>query len=540
MKEDQQQLTFEKGITNVPSDILCSDNALAESVGMIYDNGEHKVIQKPEGIIDNMEGTLLFIHKFNDDERYVYRTRRNLSVDQYVYSLKWRTKNDSTANTVWDDYSNDPEVQISSIGKTLIVKTSETLRYFIWKSNEYMAVHELPDLEVEFWLKGGAVEVDLPDNVEGYDENTYPYTVQAVLHTNGILSNDDFQLPHIDNGKQEEYNNLVNALYSKNKNQVSAAKGFCLPFMARAAFRLYDGTYYKITNPVALFPSVTRNSYARYFWSGETMRLYTVYSELCCKVTGISSDYSDIISGVEIFVSKGVDIYDTLKDQPVRYAWDGDTPEMIFDGVYHTVNEPLSKYRRANASHQHLDADDWADPQPTSFRNLYFSSETILAEKTEQEIITDMKETSVFYNVCSLGTDGYEGSLTEKMESHVLENTTEQTQLGDDDYFSRSRMEPQMIYTYNMRLNLMGVRRTLFEGYDYFMPYDHNKGKQYIYDFYVTIRTDEGDKTVHHQSKDTKQKQGLYFFYPDSRATKVMIFRGSVCVCDQKLEEHKD
>ena len=55
MNEKQQQLTFDKGITNVPSDILCSDNALEESVGMIYDNGEHRVIQKPHT-------TLLPIH----------------------------------------------------------------------------------------------------------------------------------------------------------------------------------------------------------------------------------------------------------------------------------------------------------------------------------------------------------------------------------------------------------------------------------------------------------------------------------------------
>mgnify|MGYP006988868531 CR=1 FL=1 len=93
-----------------------------------------------------------------------------------------------------------------------------------------------------------------------------------------------------------------------------------------------------------------------------------------------------------------------------------------------------------------------------------------------------------------------------------------------------------MIYAYNMRLNLAGVRRTLFEGFDNFMAYDNDTTS--VYDFYVTIRTDEGEKIVHHQSGSTCQKQGFYFFYPDSRASHVTIFKGNVCICDEDLKEH--
>ena len=47
----QQQLLFDKGITYVPSDVLCSDNALSECVGMTYENGEMKPIQKAKEFI---------------------------------------------------------------------------------------------------------------------------------------------------------------------------------------------------------------------------------------------------------------------------------------------------------------------------------------------------------------------------------------------------------------------------------------------------------------------------------------------------------
>ena len=78
MNEKQQQLTFDKGITNVPSDALCSDNALEESLGMIYDDGEHRVIQKPvEASLDGLtlyEGeTLLYVHTYNGVTRMIIK-----------------------------------------------------------------------------------------------------------------------------------------------------------------------------------------------------------------------------------------------------------------------------------------------------------------------------------------------------------------------------------------------------------------------------------------------------------------------------------
>ena len=83
MTEKQQQLLFDKGITNVPSDVLCSDNTLAESVGMVYDNGEHRVIQKPAGYQPGASITingvtiaceLIIIHRHNGVLRHILRT----------------------------------------------------------------------------------------------------------------------------------------------------------------------------------------------------------------------------------------------------------------------------------------------------------------------------------------------------------------------------------------------------------------------------------------------------------------------------------
>ena len=41
MNEKQQQLTFDKGMTNIPSDAICSDNELEECLNLYYADGEH-------------------------------------------------------------------------------------------------------------------------------------------------------------------------------------------------------------------------------------------------------------------------------------------------------------------------------------------------------------------------------------------------------------------------------------------------------------------------------------------------------------------
>ena len=45
-------LSFSKGMTNIPSDMISEDGELMESVGFVYRNGEMVPIQKPVCIVD--------------------------------------------------------------------------------------------------------------------------------------------------------------------------------------------------------------------------------------------------------------------------------------------------------------------------------------------------------------------------------------------------------------------------------------------------------------------------------------------------------
>jgi hypothetical protein len=57
------------------------------------------------------------------------------------------------------------------------------------------------------------------------------------------------------------------------------------------------------------------------------------------------------------------------------------------------------------------------------------------------------------------------------------------------------------------------------------MPLDSESSSYYTFD--VTIKTDSGEVTVRLANDYTEQKQGIYFYYPDSRASHVKIYKGS-------------
>ena len=135
MNEKQQQLTFEKGITNVPSDALCSDNTLEESLGMIYEDGEHRVIQRPVVKMTTSSNVydVLYIHNYNDKKRYIVSVFRQAPTAGTY--LGWGVVNQGVlepsgnfgiATPNYNDFS------ITSVGKTLIVADSNGMHYFLW------------------------------------------------------------------------------------------------------------------------------------------------------------------------------------------------------------------------------------------------------------------------------------------------------------------------------------------------------------------------------------------------------------------------
>jgi hypothetical protein len=254
-------------------------------------------------------------------------------------------------------------------------------------------------------------------------------------------------------------------------------------------------------------------------WSGtgasDSYSLRTYYGHLFVSQIQGYEDFTDIIKDVVIFASEGIEIYDTLSDQETADI-SGDVTDFNYVAS-NSIGSDVSEYKEYN-----------------DFANGIH----VLKYRDKMDIINELKSTSRFYKICSLGLAPVENiDLATKIETHTLENIVNQTRIEDDDYFSRSTLYPSFLYSYNSRLNIANVSRGFFEGYGNFMPFD-DAVNIYNYTFYVRIKLDDGRAIWISHSEETKQKQGCYFFYPDSRADHVVIYKGSTCVLDQNLEEH--
>ena len=360
MNTKQQQLIFDKGLTNVPSDAICGDTALEVSEGIIYDGYGNRAIQRRAVLDEQAAKRMVFVHRVPggvknylsvDGSGNVYYSQRTSteSVHEFeVWGNENRTARPTTASSVYlqvnknieapinqsygssgvgglviqstnvqgsitvaftyigasgatytgtetgesvqsgsivvltrtgsADLSNTvhsfgelvetamggvlqiayltvdtdiTERQIQSIGKTIIFATSSGLVYAIWNGGGYSVYDHIPEPKIEFIMRGdnpytlnSSYKVGNSENVSGLVD----------LGKNAALASPNYE-------KQEEYNNVVLGLYAKNVKAIKEKKGFCEPFMARAALRMYDGSYAYISQPVPLFPSVTKSTW---------------------------------------------------------------------------------------------------------------------------------------------------------------------------------------------------------------------------------------------------------------------------------------
>ncbi len=508
----EQQLTFELGITNVPSDATCDDNTLEACVGLTYADGEHRVIQKP-----SWEFTLSSGHRL----MYVHHTpsgheNKITYYDSGVYS-----------NETTKLMSSSTVVKVESNGRTLIVLDGSGLHYFLWKQNSdstwsYSTLNQLPPIDIEFSLQSfgyPCVSQYTPFQTEHTDE----LIVYSRRETEGIVDVRSTRSIGVMTGKQEDYNNMMIGMYAENKKKIAEKKGFCLPFFARAALEMYDGSYSHISNPVLLLPTCTSNSWAAYCdLSYTSVRPYegqlflnTMGLRLRYKLNNDYSAYSDLVRNVVIFVSRGIEIYDLITDQPDSLTPAKDNFKVILNGIF-SQNSPSSTYQ--DSFHQNELVSKTEDG--TDCISAVYDSP--LKKRQKSEIDEDISNASVFYKLCKIGLSPttIHQSTTGLFASTVLPNLEEQEQLKIDDYYSNSQLIPSTIGTYNSRLILANLQRGIFDGYHFFTPYA--AGDRTTHYFKVEIDTESGTKTAYH-TVESDTNQMLWFYYPDPRAKRAWV-----------------
>lgn len=518
MKAKHQQLIFDKGITFVPSNAVCSDNALSEERGMIYEEGEHKVIQHPVKILEDVSAlsNLVHVHTYNNEKRYIYVAQRLVEGEEgpqddvIIPVLVWGEIQNGEMTLEGDLISSQVDVdkiKVTTVGKALIVSYEDGLHYYLWKENTYKSLGQnIPMQKMTFTMQ----------NTAGaglrYDEITNS------LKCDGIF-NAATRPTTVKGDKHEDFNNLVVGLYVKNKKSVANTKRFCRPFLIRTALRLYDDSYIHISQPILMLPCMTENSVlSSVVENTATMNTYCrslkyQNESFTSPATGEGSfyeDWTDIVKDIVIFITPGVEIYDLSVDQPISMRFNfGNTQTVdgvIVGGTSGSTGMTLAQEQKQGCA--------------------------VLAKRSKEDIAADIAASSVFYKLCSVGLfEKNDHMVDDKIDTHYLENLETHELLDVDDYFSNCTLHSETMYSYNGRLNLANVKRSVFEGYDYFMPFAGfgvggaiGSGYTGYCRFYVTVETDSGSKVIKHEAY-APNYQGVYFFYPDSRAKHVQIFR---------------
>lgn len=538
MNEKRQQLTFERGITNVPSDATCSDNELAECVGMVYEGGEHKPIQAP-ALYASSVPNLIYVHRHNGAERYITLSNGY---------LKWGTIVSGVYTHVANLKAVSGDVHVTSTGKILVVNDNNGLDYFLWKGNAYNEYSSaIPEIMMDLWLDDNKQL----NTYDPYENPTHVITVQdwatTTINSNGIAL---FSLP-TEKDKHDTLQDAIIGAVSEKINTLHKLGAFCSPFWVRYGIVLYDGTVTHLSVPILAMPTVLHSTYLDHtndngdneyttsnrIGSDSISLTYKfkpnvgygfLRAKLDASTVATLNEWRDLISAVRIYVS------DEVKSFDMEGTWrfynnieeTGD-PAILLDSVCRR-EWPNSLLASSASSWHKYSAKKATDDQDNIVRENT-TTYIIPKYKAEEEFKKDLINQSVFYELLDIDIADISTSVVnveDKIGKNTLQNITTRTQLKEDDYFSHAKIKADNIFAYNGRLNISGITRIPYEGTHQFMLCDSLS--TYKFTIRVYIDADGEEVVASHYIEGCKPMLGKYFYYPDPRAKRVEIYQEGV------------
>lgn len=244
-------ISFGKGIRRQPS--IGEDGELSELVNLIPKNGELvnvRPMERVDQIVLERTDKLVYVHKAEGVVNYITIDTGSL----FYYN---NDNADEISNVIVDD-----KLSISSVGNTLIVGTSEGLKYAIWKDNSYVWLGGLPKLNVKPYLT--TERLSLSDLNDMFDTDLGATTSRVLSGDEGVVNSallKELKSAPINNSiklygetRQKVYERVFSVI-NQYKSQLTRNGYFCAPFYVRFAYRMYDGSYIKHTEPILLTPN---------------------------------------------------------------------------------------------------------------------------------------------------------------------------------------------------------------------------------------------------------------------------------------------
>lgn len=466
------------GLSVQPSDYECSDGELTTAINLINEYGNISSISPPlvEMSIpeDDENGKLrvVFVHNIsNSVKHYIFYNE----VSHNLYYMD--TKGGNLKNI---DYFFD-FTRCDSIGNTLLVLCESGMTYVLWKEDGTYEVlgNALPKINVSFGLQG------TPLLYSRSNGRTKGFNVDFAEGINITDIRKDFSKANQTKITEQVMANLN--LFIK-ENTIDKGR-FCFPFFIRYALRLYDGSLVCHSAPILMNPSTTptpivlwsrvtgKDSYSK----AEDCDIMMVSSSISYRIEEDGYDqlekWQDIIKSVDIFISKPIYTYD--QEGKITSFYDTDNFDSEFIGVltYGGINTDGSlvaydDFLIIGSNKKYI---QWKYSQiyHVCFGKAIPGDTFHLPEFSKEKQIETIENCHLFYKLHSI--KNIESERPNKMAARDLRYVIyiEDDYLGSlttrevmtDDYLSHDRLIPSSSQVYNSRLNLSGVKRSLFNGF---------------------------------------------------------------------------
>lgn len=531
----QKSLSFNKGITTSPSDLLSDDTELSASRDLIFRNGEMQTLRQAKQL-GGLAHKLLYIHKGAD------YTNAITCDDTYSY-LYWGTISGDTITEDEGSFFVGKVYDISSVGNTLVVATDNGLHYILYKNGEYVSLGtELPKYRFTPRIYAitnlglGGTKCVFDEMVEGvaylahYKDGKFTGCEQKFADS--TPSGDTVFYHH--RAKSERKEDIQTAIQGHVAARIATVKEnnfFAFPFFVRCAMQLYDGTYTRITVPVACYPTVSRNSYftpverkgdneTTVFSKCFLYSPYYYHLEYRIEVEGLD-DWKDIVKKFVVFAT------DDVLPFYIDKEWQIALPDKTSETSFRTL---VSEMDFSSAIIPPGMSTPPVEDGKYHFNTTSFNARDVIVPtyKTEQQIIDELLTKTQFYKLFTVNVDGLKTNefVRPYIAPGVVSNLTEQEQLPNDDYYGWTTMIPKKLLTYNKRINMLGVKRKPYEGACFFTNATNvnlNKGANLKY--YVSISTSKSMIVVSPESDIQELTVAdSWFFYPDPNAVEVVVW----------------
>lgn len=527
----QNNISLDKGIHRTPS--LGDAGELSECVNLIPQYGELMNIEPPKDTNVTIDSgyKLIYVHSRSGIEAYT----------NYIVSNGSSVKVNGSSVLL-----NRQVYSITSVGNTLCIATDEGVYYFVWKDEGYIALgNHLPEIGLSFGMSGHFI-------YHMSDEREWSCRT-GDIDTDGFVADGDAGILRVGKNIQEDVANFVYGCLNKEEAKSKEKGCFNYPFFVRYAVKLYDGSHVMLSPPILMAPNRSGSPSINFsIWSNISsgtlyhnckVEVNMVEAKLSCQAidlpTTLLSSWSDVISGVDVFVSPQIQKYKESGKPMEETRYDAGNPQIShapkIDAIMHTNertawNEPLptEPYRMAVKQ-----SDTPFSPGGDEVVNVQY----VLDEYTDAEWHERIASNGTFYKIKSYSIDEL-GSLAEsrkyvEIEKEILDTLETREALVEDTGYSHDYSVANKLFAYNSRLLLADVTRKVSNRVhsESVIPYvgmvgDADNVSGSIAVIYkngrkVSLTGNENFHVFLHEINNSGRL--LYLFYPDPEAIGIQI-----------------